>query len=233
MATSPSPRTHRASAQRRRAALLEAARELIGEIGAGAITHRAVAQRAGVPLSTTSYFFDSIDELVTEALRDQRHAQVEAFDAAERLWVLNDGESTRELLDRIAEHLTARSPANKAANAEALLAAARNPELGESVRAVFTRFHERLSALGGEPTAETDLLAWALLTFSQGASLYQLAGIIDGPTLADGYELLVAGALLGPEGRAELLGRFDATRRDGPTFPGRSTSGDDEPADGA
>ena len=39
------------------------------QVGAGAVTHRAVAARAGVPLSTTSYFFSSIDELVTEALR--------------------------------------------------------------------------------------------------------------------------------------------------------------------
>ena len=72
-------KAHRASAQRRRVALLEAAAELAAETGAGAVTHRAVAARAGVPLSTTSYFFSSIDELVTltrqlQSLRDRVRA---------------------------------------------------------------------------------------------------------------------------------------------------------------
>ena len=78
------PRTHRASAQRRRAALLDAAAELAAEIGAGAVTHRAVAARAGVPLSTTSYFFGSIDELVTEGLALRRLQVDPALEGPER-----------------------------------------------------------------------------------------------------------------------------------------------------
>src|SRR6476660_7553581 len=84
----PRVKAHRASAQRRRAALLEAAAQLTAEVGADAVTHRAVAARAGVPLSTTSYFFSSIDELVTEALRMGATERVSEFDATERVAVL-------------------------------------------------------------------------------------------------------------------------------------------------
>lgn len=63
------PPTHRAAGHARRTALLEAAVEVIAEVGVGGATHRAVAARAGVPLSTTSYFFASIDELIAEAMR--------------------------------------------------------------------------------------------------------------------------------------------------------------------
>jgi DNA-binding transcriptional regulator YbjK len=62
-------RHHRPSAQARRDALLRAAVEVAAELGTAAVTHRAVTERAGVPLATASYFFSSIDELVAEALR--------------------------------------------------------------------------------------------------------------------------------------------------------------------
>ena len=40
-----------------------------GRAGVAGITHRAVTERAGLPLATASYFFSSIDDLVAEALR--------------------------------------------------------------------------------------------------------------------------------------------------------------------
>ena len=42
---------------------------MAAERGAAGVTHRAVTERAGVPLATASYFFSSIDDLVAEALR--------------------------------------------------------------------------------------------------------------------------------------------------------------------
>lgn len=62
-------RRHRPSAQARRDALLRAAIEVAAERGAAGVTHRAVTERAGLPLATASYFFSSIDDLVAEALR--------------------------------------------------------------------------------------------------------------------------------------------------------------------
>lgn len=53
----------------RRRAILAAAAELIVEHGAAALTHRAVAARANVPLGSTTQYFGSIDELRETALQ--------------------------------------------------------------------------------------------------------------------------------------------------------------------
>lgn len=207
-------RHHRASAQRRRAALLDATRELLGEIGAGAITHRAVAKRAGVPLSTTSYFFGSIDELIAEAIREQRHEQIRSFDQAERTWILQDDDPAVDILSRIAEQLTERTTTQKAANVETYLAAARNPEIAETLTAVVTRFEERLAALRSEPESDdAQAMARSLLALALGSSLHDIAGL-DAPadSLARGFEFLLAGALLTEQQRATLFARLDARR---------------------
>src|SRR5436309_3619114 len=52
----------------RREAILRAAIAVVGEQGSEALTHRAVAQRASVPLSATTYYFDSKEELFREAM---------------------------------------------------------------------------------------------------------------------------------------------------------------------
>ena len=66
--TSP-PRPPRPRGAARRAALLDATLAIVGERGADAVTHRAVAQRADLPLASTTYWFDSKEQLLTEALR--------------------------------------------------------------------------------------------------------------------------------------------------------------------
>ncbi|MEO3853943.1 TetR family transcriptional regulator [Acrocarpospora sp. B8E8] len=54
-------------AQARRDALLDAAVALLEDGGFPAVTHRAVAHQAGVPLAATTYYFDSRDQLVAHA----------------------------------------------------------------------------------------------------------------------------------------------------------------------
>lgn len=54
--------------QARIRAIRHAAAEIIIEHGAAALTHRAVAKRAGVALGTTTKYFSSIDDLRTSAL---------------------------------------------------------------------------------------------------------------------------------------------------------------------
>jgi DNA-binding transcriptional regulator YbjK len=53
---------------RRRAEIVDATLRVIGRSGADAVTHRAVATEAGVSLASTTYYFDSKDALVHEAL---------------------------------------------------------------------------------------------------------------------------------------------------------------------
>lgn len=54
--------------ERRRSALIEAASQLLLEGGFDAVRHRAVAERAGLPLASTTYYFNSLEELVAAAV---------------------------------------------------------------------------------------------------------------------------------------------------------------------
>jgi DNA-binding transcriptional regulator YbjK len=67
----------------RRLALLETVLQLVADFGTDAVTHRRVAEAAGLPLSSTTYWFDSKEHLLTAAFelaaeRDvaRLHAQV-------------------------------------------------------------------------------------------------------------------------------------------------------------
>lgn len=55
--------------RRRRGLLLEATGALLMEEGFAAVTHRAVAARARLPLASTTYYFASRDDLVRAAVR--------------------------------------------------------------------------------------------------------------------------------------------------------------------
>jgi TetR/AcrR family transcriptional regulator, regulator of biofilm formation and stress response len=61
-------RTRRPRGERRRQAILEAALRVIAERGVANTTHRAVAVEAGVPLASTTYYFESLEELLEQAL---------------------------------------------------------------------------------------------------------------------------------------------------------------------
>src|SRR5919112_848912 len=53
----------------RRGRLIAAAADLLLEQGLAALSHRAVAARAGLPLASTTYYFTSADDLRDEALQ--------------------------------------------------------------------------------------------------------------------------------------------------------------------
>lgn len=57
-----------AKGEKRRHELVAAAAALLREGGFDAVRHRAVAERAGLPLASTTYYFDSLDELITAAV---------------------------------------------------------------------------------------------------------------------------------------------------------------------
>ncbi|MDO4887188.1 MAG: TetR family transcriptional regulator [Actinomycetaceae bacterium] len=59
--------TRRMRGELRRAAIVEAAAQIIREEGPVAVTHRAVARRCGCSLSATTYYFSGLDELLAEA----------------------------------------------------------------------------------------------------------------------------------------------------------------------
>lgn len=69
--------------ERRRKALAEAAGELLRAGGFDAVRHRAVAERAGLPLASTTYYYASLDELVSAAV--EHSSQVELAEGRARL----------------------------------------------------------------------------------------------------------------------------------------------------
>ena len=226
--TTPS-RVHRASAQRRRAALLDAAEQLVAEVGAGAVTHRAVAARAGVPLSTTSYFFSSIDELVTEALRQSAQGRVTDFDDAERVWVRSEGQPVEDMISGLVDQLMTVSTLTEGGHVEAYLAAGRQPELQKEVSVLLKRLMSRsewqLERGGAIRAGEA---SWALQELVDGAMLHRLAGIDTDhrDRLTKGLRLLLAASMLTDEEVDGLLDRFHADARAGGGEPmGVSSAG--------
>ncbi len=114
--------------ERRRFALVCAAADLLCQGGFEAVTHRAVADQAGLPLASTTYYFSSLEELIETAvdylctaelarLRDRvgslarRRRGAEA--AADLLVDLLAGEPSREqLISRYERYIAcARHPA--------------------------------------------------------------------------------------------------------------------------
>lgn len=73
----PGTSTRYARGEHRRRALIEAAADLLLEHGLAALSHRAVAARAGLPLASTTYYFASADDLRDEALQHITHGWAE------------------------------------------------------------------------------------------------------------------------------------------------------------
>jgi DNA-binding transcriptional regulator YbjK len=208
----PAPaKLRRASAQRRRAALLAAAAELAAEVGAGAVTHRAVAERAGLPPSTPSYFFASIDELVTEALRTRAQELAAEIETTEQVAVEVPAVGPSEVIDAVVERVLAADATASGGQVELYLAAGRRQELRPEASATVgrciegaARQFERMDAV------RPDEVAWAITALGDGAMLHRLAGVdVDHRArLAEGMRLLVAAAMLRDEEIDELLGRY-------------------------
>ena len=109
----------------RRELLLRAAVELLADGGPRAVTHRAVAARAGVPQASTTYYFESIQQLTDEALRlhlSERTAELEAMIAS----ATSRGGSTEDIARVLAEMLITRSHEIAIAQFEVYLQAGRN-----------------------------------------------------------------------------------------------------------
>lgn len=116
--------------ERRKQALIAAAAELMREGGLEAVRHRAVAQRAGLPLAATTYYFESLDSLIVSA------AEAEAAQTAERITSIVAGVARRSrsasrIADLFAEvFIDSEGAASSLAwHYEQSLVVVRNPEL--------------------------------------------------------------------------------------------------------
>ena len=64
----------------RRDALLDAVLRVVAEVGVDAVTHRRVAEAAGLPLASTTYWFESKEQMLTAALERAADRDIERLD---------------------------------------------------------------------------------------------------------------------------------------------------------
>lgn len=165
--------------ERRREELLQATLRLIGARGADAVTHRAVAEEAGVPLSATTYYFASKEELLEQALL---LAAREETDRLERL-VLElapQSLSVEEWAAAVA-HLLAGDVAAEPSRHVALFELGLEATRREPLRAELQRWqdaHLRLAEMGCRAIGSDDpqLDARVVVATLTGLMLQQLAG---------------------------------------------------------
>jgi DNA-binding transcriptional regulator YbjK len=159
----------------RREHILRATLELIGEHGTDAVTHRAVAERAGLPLSATTYWFESKDELLQETLLLANREEVErlerlVLDLAPREFDVR--EWARAVSEALATDLAA-DPIRHVAFTELVLEGTRRPQVAEEV-ARWHAAHLRLAELGlraagaPDPHADAPLVVAAITGFILG-----------------------------------------------------------------
>lgn len=192
------PPTHRAAGQARRAALLDAAVEVLAEGGLSSATHRAVAVRAGVPLSTTSYFFASIDDLIAEAMQVGAARLIARIDEVVEGLVLG-GASPDEVITQLIGLVGGSRSSEVSAQFEVYLQCARRPELQPVVHQVMAGFERAaevaLRAAGVNLSAQA---ARAVVALLDGFALHRVAwprGEADRVALEAGVRALLTGFL--------------------------------------
>jgi DNA-binding transcriptional regulator YbjK len=171
--------------RRRREALLRAAIELLGEAGARSVTHRAVAERAGVPLASTTYYFRSVNEIVEEALKLHVAERVAELEGLTDLALGATGASVTQIAERMAAVLVAAATPTLVAQYQMYLEAGRNPALQPAASGALAAFEgliaRVLAALGArEPQAAAE----AFFALFDGFALHRLARPRDPETEA-------------------------------------------------
>jgi DNA-binding transcriptional regulator YbjK len=166
-----------AKGERRRAELVTAAAALLRAGGFDAVRHRAVAERAGLPLASTTYYFASLDELVTAAA--ERTSRDELAEGRDQLAALGDGPVDRgELVELVIDQLLGPESRSGGLDAvllryERLVGAGRRPYLAPLMR----ELRGELDALLGE------LLARGGRTLGD-AELRDLVSLVDGAVIS-------------------------------------------------
>lgn len=161
--------------EQRREALVQAAAELLLEHGRAALTHRAVAAHAGLPLASTTYYFASAQDLGDAAL--QRVADQLTTRAAATVEALPGRLVVAEAASAVSAVIGADLPRGQVLLVyERYLEAGRHPRLRELV----TSWNARCAGLVREVLRRTDLpsderTALLVLAVADGAAVTALA----------------------------------------------------------
>jgi AcrR family transcriptional regulator len=126
-----------------RAQLLTAARELIGEIGWGAVSTRVLAERAGIRSSLVHYHFQSLQALLRQAAVEEMRRTLEGT-AALLVAAADPADGVDAMLTEL-DRYTGDDPASLLF-IEAYLAATRDPLLREQLRLLVHEFRAAVAA---------------------------------------------------------------------------------------
>jgi DNA-binding transcriptional regulator YbjK len=177
--------------EQRRGQILDAAIRIIGREGPGAMTHRAVAAEAGVPLAATTYYFASKEELFNAALIASVQSDLADLESLARSVSLlpASAETAADSLARFLANQLASRRVTCIAQYELVLEAARQPELrsaASATTAAYVALCETLLEKVGAADPGTD--ARLLVAVMDGLLLDQLAAPVpayDADALAD------------------------------------------------
>jgi DNA-binding transcriptional regulator YbjK len=163
--------------ERRRDELIAAAAELLGSGGFDAVRHRAVAEKAELPLASTTYYFSSLDELVTAAV--ERHGRDGLAEGYARLAALpGDPFDESELVELFLDQLLGVESRDGGLDVvllryEQLVGSGRRPYLASLMRAMRVDFDAILNAILDRAGHRMD-----------EAALRDLVAIIDGTVIS-------------------------------------------------
>ncbi len=202
--------------RQRREELLAAAIELFAEGGSRAVTHRAVAHRAGLPPATTTYYFASIDDLLREALREHIVRWRGAVDDLAGFETTFRPVRSADVESVVAAVFAARGPEVAALELAIYLAATRDDELraeaAEALRgfeALATRWLSRLGVPDPEPLAASLVAHVAGIALRRQSGMYEEAD--EAGRMARDLTSLAAAHLIGLEELDERLASLAAS----------------------
>src|SRR3954447_6116017 len=189
--------------ERRRAALVAGAAKLLVEGGVDAAGHRAGRERAGLPLASTTYYFNSLEDLVTAAV--EHHSKAELVTGRRRLEELaTRNRGVQATVELVLEMLLGPESGDQEADAEAVLlryerlgATGRRPYLRPLMRTLSAQLDELLTeifARSGTPVTATELER--LVALVDGAVVNALIAIDPVPRAA--ASRMLQNALDGP-----------------------------------
>ncbi|MQY24649.1 TetR/AcrR family transcriptional regulator [Nocardia aurantia] len=164
--------------ERRRQALVAAAAELLLEGGFDAVRHRSVATRADLPLASTTYYFQSLEDLIARAVEFSGNAELDAMRrrVGEVTHRRRGAEATADL---ILDLLVGTDGNDEFARGQLLaryersVASARHPEL----RDVQLRLRTQLEDLLADVLRRSDRVV-------RGEQLRRLVAVVDGAVVA-------------------------------------------------
>lgn len=144
----------RARGDKRRAEIIEATLAVVARDGAAGVTHRSVAEQAGITTSLSTYYFATLDDLLVATLS----SVVEAYTARIRQMIDEPGDKLRRLAELIVE---SGGPGRERALAERELStlAARRPALAPVVRGWREHVAELAATLTDDPQAIAAVVA--------------------------------------------------------------------------